>query len=138
MDYAQRAIFTEDFQNLTYFMSVSMAPSSLFISLPLIVNALANLCVDFKRMLDKNPNTSVISHPAISQYIYQGCSHEMQDYARLVKADLEVYCGFFLIVGIFLGASNMMAAIFYWQMMRMRYMISPSIQAAFAKFDYQL
>lgn len=56
MEYAQRAIFTEDFQNLTYYMSVSMAPNTLFINLPLIINALANLCVDFKRMLDKNPN----------------------------------------------------------------------------------
>lgn len=38
----------------------------------------------------------------------------MQDYARLVKADLEVYAGFFLVIGIFVGASNIMAAIFYW------------------------
>jgi hypothetical protein len=27
---------------------------------------------------------------------------------------------------------------FYWQMMRMRYMISPSLQGAFSKIDYTL
>jgi hypothetical protein len=119
-------------------MSVTMAPSSLFISMPLMISALANLTVDLKRQLDSNPNTPIISMAAIKGYILKGCTHEMQDHARIIKADLEVYVGIFLVIGILFGASNIMAAMFFWQMMRMRYMISPAIQSSFAKIDHQL
>ena len=55
-----------------------------------------------------------------------------------MKGNLEVYVGIYMIVGILIGGSSFMAAMFYWQMMRMRYMISPNIQKAFSKINYDI
>lgn len=138
MEYAQSFMFAEDFQTLAYLMSIAMSGSSLFVNMPLLITAASHLAIDFKRMLNSNPNIPLLSNERVKDYINRGSTHEMQDYARMVKADVEVYVGFYLIIGIFVGASNMMGAIFYWQMMRMRYMISPAIQSSFVKIDYQI
>ena len=54
----------------------------------------------------------------------------------MIKGDIEVYAGFYLIASIFIGGgSSLIGAMFYWQMMRMRYMMSPAIQASFGKVD---
>ena len=135
-DYLQQVVFVEDFQTFTYFISVSMSKGGLFLNMPLIIMAVMNLAVDFKRMLDQNPNTPLLSVPAVKSYILQGSSHQIQDQARVLKNDLEIYAGFYTIIGIFVGFSSLMNVVFYWQMMRMRYMMSPGIQAAFAKLDY--
>jgi hypothetical protein len=38
----------------------------------------------------------------------------MQEYGRFIKADLEVYVGFYLIISILLKASTLMGALMYW------------------------
>jgi len=48
---------------------------------------------------------------------------------------MEVYCGFYLIGMIFLGGSSLLSVMMFWQMQRMRYMISNPLQMAFTRLD---
>jgi hypothetical protein len=53
----------------------------------------------------------------------------------VLKADLEIYVGVYLIVAILIGRSSFMNAIMFWQMMRLRYMMNTATQLAFQRFD---
>ena len=44
-----------------------------------------------------------------------------------MRSDIEVYIGLYLIVVWFLGWSSFIEIILYWQLMRMRYMMSYNI-----------
>ena len=59
----------------------------------------------------------------------------MQEYGRLLKSDIEIYVGFFLVACIFIGRTNMIAVFSFWQMMRVRYMMSIQTQMAFSRLD---
>ena len=52
-----------------------------------------------------------------------------------LRHDLEVYMGLYLTVGIFLGVSSILTTLLYWQIMRMRYLMSPACQQAYVRFD---
>jgi len=65
----------------------------------------------------------------------KGSDHAIQDYGRCVKADTEIYVGFYLVVMIFVGNSSMVSVFLFWQMMRMRYMMNQSTQMAFQRLD---
>ena len=106
--------------------------------LPLILSCILTLCSDFKKMLDAAPNTPLISHPTVKQYILKGAASDLQDYGRRVKADLEAYAGFYLIVTALIGRGGFVGVFFYWQMQRMRYMMSPQLQSAFSRLDKQI
>lgn len=45
-----------------------------------------------------------------------------------MRHDLEVYMGVYLTLGILLGASSILTVLIYWQMIRMRYLMSPACQ----------
>ena len=52
-----------------------------------------------------------------------------------LRHDLEVYMGVYLTFGILLGISSILTTLLYWQIMRMRYLMSPACQQAYVKFD---
>lgn len=114
-------------------MSIIMAPKGLFLYTPLMISALLNLASEFKKSLDTNPSFPVLSISAIKNYILKGAGAPFQEQGRLIRGNIEVYVGFYLIAAIPIGMSNIMAAMMYWQMMRMRYMMNPIIQGAFTK-----
>lgn len=74
-----------------------------------------------------------MSNPTIKNYIYLGAGAQIQQMGKQMRGNSEVYVGIYMVVGILIGGSNIMAALFYWQMVRMRYMICPDLKAAFAK-----
>ena len=49
--------------------------------------------------------------------------------------DIEVYLGFYMIVMIPLGGSNLMAVLLHWQIQRVRYMVNYQVQAAWTRMD---
>ena len=49
--------------------------------------------------------------------------------------DIELYLGFYLIVMIPLGGSNLMAVLLHWQIQRVRYMVNYQVQAAWTRMD---
>jgi hypothetical protein len=52
-----------------------------------------------------------------------------------LKADIEVYIGFYLIAVWFLGWSSVISIIVYWQMLRIKYIINYNTKGAFARID---
>jgi hypothetical protein len=133
MEYMQGVVLAEDFQNVTYFMSIIMAPKGLFLYTPLIISAVLALACEFKKSLDSNPSFPLLSISAIKNQILKAAGAPYQERGRLIRGNIEVYVGFYLIAAIPIGMSNIMAGMMYWQMMRMRYMMSPIIQGAFTK-----
>ena len=51
------------------------------------------------------------------------------------KADLEVYTGIYLVIGIFFGMSTFIGIMLYWQVLRVRTMINDQTRLAFVRFD---
>ena len=52
-----------------------------------------------------------------------------------LRHDLEVYMGVYLTLGLLFGVSSILTTLIYWQVMRMRYLMSPACQQAFSRFD---
>jgi hypothetical protein len=50
-----------------------------------------------------------------------------QSYLWTMKHDLEAYMGVYLTLGIVFGISSILTTLLYWQIMRMRYLMSPAI-----------
>ena len=94
-------------------MSIAMARKGFFLVLPLIITSVMSLAVDFRRMLNANPATPGLSIPQVKELIFKGSKVQMQDYSRMVKGDLEVYAGFYLIATVFAGES-LFAPMFYF------------------------
>ena len=70
--------------------------------------------MEFKKILDVNPNTPGLSIGAVKDNIMRGSGIDIQDAGRVLKHDIEIYVGIYLVVGIFIGASNMIGAFSYW------------------------
>ena len=90
MEYMQNVVFAEDFQNVTYFMSIIMAPKGLFLFAPLIISALLNLACEFKKSLDYNPSFPVLSIGALKNYILKGAGAPFQEQGRVIRGSIEV------------------------------------------------
>ena len=52
-----------------------------------------------------------------------------------LRHDIEVSMGVYLTLGIFFGVSSILTCLLYWQIMRMRYLMSPACQQAYQRFD---
>ena len=55
-----------------------------------------------------------------------------------LKCDMEVYTGFYLIVGWFLGMTQLFSILLYWQVARVRCMLESDVKQAFGRFDDML
>ena len=62
-----------------------------------------------------------------------GAGPQIQQMGKQMRGNSEVYVGIYAIIGIVIGGSSFMSCMFYWQMLRMRYMICPDLKAAFSK-----
>mmetsp|Transcript_17783 Transcript_17783/g.30123 ORF Transcript_17783/g.30123 Transcript_17783/m.30123 type:complete len:175 (+) Transcript_17783:392-916(+) len=127
LEYLQTLVYFEEFANVTYLISVFVTRGGLMIYGPLLISAGLALAIEFKRMLDANPSTPVLSSQMVKEWVIKGSQPALQDQGRQMKADLEIYAGIYLIVGIFIGGSTLMNALMFWQMMRLRYMMNSSV-----------
>lgn len=50
-----------------------------------------------------------------------------------LKSDVEVYIGIYVVAVWFIGWSNILTIMMYWQIMRLRYMMSANVQGAFTR-----
>lgn len=60
-----------------YLMSIMMAPKSIFTWGPLLISAVMSLCMDFKKMLDVNPSTPILSINMVKTYVLKGASAQI-------------------------------------------------------------
>jgi hypothetical protein len=110
----RNACFTEEFTNLTYFLSICLTPPSFFTYTPIIINMVLFVAVQFKNILVESPTAAILSLPFISSQINKVADHEMQKKIRILRGQVEVYVGFYIIFGIFFGVSGLLGMMFYW------------------------
>ena len=77
IDYAQSIVFMDEFRALTYLMSIVMMPKGFFIHTPLLIGVALGLAVEFKKILDKKPNTPVLSTSMIKDWVVKGAAIEI-------------------------------------------------------------
>ena len=107
----------------------------MFVNGPIIITAVLNALTELRDMIVQNPSVPLLSNATIKGYIDQGCSYQVTEAAKRMRGDMEVYQGFFLIPMALTGQAGWMSILTYWQLTRMRYMISVHLQAAWVRFD---
>lgn len=122
-EYMQRAIFDDNFHMITYLGPLTMGGGSFILYIPLVLTAFMETAPTAKAFLDRNPNLPLVS--SLKDTFNQGVQHKGQFLE--MRSDIEVYIGLYLIVVWFLGWSSFIEIILYWQLMRMRYMMSYNI-----------
>lgn len=134
-EYVQKAIFQEDFQMLGFLGVAAMVGSVNFVVfMPFIIQAwivMGQIALDPSGVTA--PFTALVS--ALKSILLKGPSHQQR---IELKADIEVMTGFYLVFAWFFGMSSMVAILFYWQVMRLHYMLSYQCQHAFSRFDQKL
>ena len=138
LQFVQQAAFQDEFSNITYLIATVMTSGGLFVSGPIIISAFLFLATEFQKMLRTNPSLPILSMGVLKNYIDKGAGVDTQNYGRQIKADMEVYCGFYLVGMIFLGGANFMGVIMFWQVQRMRYMVSVPLQMGFQRLDQNI
>jgi hypothetical protein len=134
-EFVQRAIFQDDFQMLGFLGVAAMVGAVNFVVfLPFLLHAWITL-----GQISLDPSGV---QPAIRGLInllksamLAGPSHQQR---VELKADVEVMLGFYLVIAWFFGMSNAVSILFYWQIMRLHYMLSYACQFAFTRFDQRL
>ena len=119
----------ENVHNLGYLgFLILMIDYSFTAYTPLILYAIIIVCDTGAVYLRKNPNISLPS--IVKEYTLKVADHKGQ--CLDLKAGVEIYIGFYLMAGWFLGFATLFSIIFYWQYMRIKYMISIRTQTAFS------
>lgn len=52
-----------------------------------------------------------------------------------MKSEIEVYIGIYLALALFIGWSNLLSLIVYWQYLRIKYVLNYNTKSAFTKVD---
>lgn len=113
---------------------LSMGPSSIILYVPLILQGFIETAESAKAFLDRNP--SVPFGQKMKETFTQGIQHKGQFIE--MRSDFEVYIGLYLIIGWFIGQSNILQILIFWQITRMRYMTSYNVQAALRRLDIKI
>jgi len=136
-EFVQKIIFDENLQMLPYLGVVAMAGSANFILYtPLIIHGYLEVSPLFKDILARKPNAPIISMTTFKDYIEKGVAHKAQ--LIELKSDIEIYIGLYLIAVWFVGWSSLITILMYWQIMRVRCMMSAHSQAAFRRIDQKI
>ena len=126
-------MFDDNLQMLPYLMIVAVGSDNFILMFPLILHGYLELAPLFNDILSRKPNALIISSGFVKGYIDRAV-HQRSQLIEL-KADIELYIGFYLIAVWFIGWSSLITIIMFWQIMRLRYMISAHTQAAFRRLD---
>lgn len=126
LDYLRQVIPDEHFQNLGYLgVVIFLGGVNFVVYSPLVLFA-------FLTVSDVVVKTPSIKLPAMIMTYFRKGVNERANYLSL-RADLEIYIGVYLIVGWFLGWSTIISIFFYWQYIRLKYMLNYNTQLGFQK-----
>ena len=106
-----------------------MGRHNFVVFIPLFLNAYVQASEYGRIVLSRNPRTPVLS--SLKGYIDRAVNQRAQFVE--MKGDMEVGIGFYLIIVWFFGWSNVFIIFFYWQFLRMKYVINYGTRATFAK-----
>lgn len=134
-EYLQLIIPDENLHNLGYLGFVVLLSNVSFVAYtPLILYALIVVSDAGANYMRQNPNIGI---PNIMKENMMKVANNKGQYLAL-KAELEIYVGFYLIFGWFFGMSTIISTVFYWQFMRIKYMISSNTQLAFSQMRMKI
>jgi hypothetical protein len=126
-DYLRQLMPDEHFQNLGYLgVVVFLGGINFVVYSPLVLFAYLTVC----DVAIKTPSLKLPEF--VMGYLRKGVDQRGQFLA--LKADLEIYIGIYLIVGWFLGWSSLISIFFYWQYIRLKYMLNYNTKLSFSKF----
>lgn len=119
---------------LTYMSTLSMSSGSLIVYIPLLLTAYIDIAPKGLEILNSRPSLPFSNY--FKDLFTKGSQNRIQFIE--MRSDFEVYIGIYLIVVWFLGYSTIIQIFLYWQIMRVQYMISANIQAAFRRIDIKI
>lgn len=74
--YLRNACFTEEFTNLTYFLSICLVPASLFTYTPILINITLFVAIQFRNILIDNPTAAILSLALVQKQIQRASEFE--------------------------------------------------------------
>lgn len=89
------AMRTEEIQDIGFMISTAMAPAGIYKDTSLLLTAALHLLLELKRLYESFMHWPFVPG-FLEEAIKKGGCHELQEVARLLKADLEIYTGMFL------------------------------------------
>ena len=123
MEFAQNLFLDEHFQLFLYSCLFFIDRLNFFVLLPLEITAILNISEYFKTYLKVG----------FLNFIFR----KRVDLA-IIRANLEIAVGFFLIIGIFFNLTSFILPIFFWQYMRFKYIVNKDIESSFTRINNQI
>jgi len=131
LDYVRQIIPDDHFQNLGYLgVAVFVGGTNFIVYAPLVLYALIYVSDVGVEYLRQNPNSSIPG--IIKTYMQKAVAKKIE--LLTLRADLEIYVGIYLLVGIFIGFSSLISVFFYSQFIRLKYMLNYTTKQAFERF----
>ena len=123
IEYLQNIIINESFQNLMYNILLFIDKFNYYLIFPSLISSI----------IDLSENLKILNFPFFKNYI----DSIIKEKNKLIqdKSYIEVLIGFFLIIGKFFNLNSYLIIILYWQLIRIKYSINPSIQTAFSNIN---
>lgn len=106
-----------------------MSSSYFLMYSPLVLFAYLTVSDVGIKYLNQNPNAPIPN--ILKEYMQKGVNGRAQFLG--LRADLEVYIGIYLILGWVIGLSNLFSIFFFWQFLRLKYMLNYNTKLAFSK-----
>lgn len=140
----RKYIFLQDFQMMGFMSCASMGGSTmqLIMYAPIILHGYlvaGKVIEEHCKPEHSIPLTSfwkLLAVPPITTLLNYGNNNRTE--LIKLRADLEVYSGFYLIFGWFFGMANLINIMLYWQCLRVRAMLNDNTKKAFSRVDGML
>lgn len=113
------------------FLSVASMSNNLVMFMPIVIHGWLT-CAQISTQTLDTPFNYILIAPL--KKVLDLATSNRHEYEKM-KCDLEIYLGICLLLGWFIGLSNIVSIILYWQVLRVRYMINPPVKKAFGRLD---
>jgi hypothetical protein len=134
----RKYIFMEDLQMMGYMSVASFSHGSVIIMMyaPVMLHGYLTCAKTIQNPQHVGDPWKRLLIPQIKNLFVYGTQNSRE--ITQLKADMEVYTGFYLIFGWFLGMTQLFSILLYWQVARVRCMLETDVRQAFARFDTML
>jgi len=126
-------LFDDEFNDfISLFLAFISFFSTIIVWIPLFVVSLCRVAERVNQMT-KRGNKAAWLLNLLMHFI-----HDRKESFMLFKDDLEIYVGFYLIIGLYMGWISLLYPILYWQIMQIRYLLNKRTYKAFIKLGKQM
>ena len=117
--YFSQLALDDELHSLSLVLFTSFVNNFIF-TIPIYFFIFQCLVAYFFQLYRKNPAAPLAGmlKPQVDKFFFK------RGQIRGLRAEIEIYSGIYLIVGIFIGTSGMFQALIFWQFLRMLYMVN--------------